>query len=91
MAQEYSYPLDTDWTTDEVVKVVEFFEAVEYGHDEGIAAAELKRRYRAFKEVVPSKSGEKTLFREFKEQSGLESYTLVRQLKDAGDQDIIRA
>lgn len=91
MVQEYSYPLDPDWTTDEIVKVVEFFEAVENGHEEGIKASELQARYRRFKEVVPSKSEEKTLFKEFREQSGFESFTLVRQLKDAGDQDIIRA
>ncbi len=91
MTREYSYPLDTDWTTDEIVKVVEFFEAVETGFEEGISARELGRHYKNFKSVVPSKSEEKTLFKEFRERSGFESFALIRQLKDAGDGDIIRA
>lgn len=91
LAQEYSYPLDPDWTTDEIIKVVEFFEAVETGHVEGITAGELSRHYKNFKSVVPSKSEEKTLFREFKAESGYESFALTRQLKDAEDEEVIRA
>jgi uncharacterized protein YktA (UPF0223 family) len=91
LAQEYSYPLDPDWTTEEIVKVVEFFEAVETGHVEGVTAGELRKHYKNFKSVVPSKSGEKTLFREFKARSGYEPFTLTRQLKDAEDEDVIRA
>ncbi len=33
---EYSYPLSTDWTTQEMVDVVHFFEAVEAAYEKGI-------------------------------------------------------
>lgn len=91
MNQEYSYPLDEDWTTQEIVTVVEFFEAVESGYDAGIAREHLAAHYKKFKEIVPAKNEEKTLFKEFKERSGFEPYTLIRQLKDLDDKDIIRA
>ena len=90
MNEGFSYPLDEDWTTEEIVAVVEFFEAVETGYEEGIGAAELKTHYKNFKQVVPGKSEEKTLFKEFKERSGFEPFTLTRQLKDAEDGDILK-
>lgn len=90
MNEGFSYPLDEDWTTEEIVAVVEFFEAVETGYDEGIKAGKLKGHYKNFKQVVPTKSEEKTLFKAFKERSGFEPFTLTRQLKDSGDGDILR-
>lgn len=90
MNEGYSYPLDEDWTTEEIVAVVEFFGAVETGYDEGIEAGQLKGHYKNFKQVVPAKSEEKTLFKEFKERSGFEPFTLVRQLKGSEDGDILK-
>lgn len=91
MNEDYSYPLDEEWTTEEIVTVVEFFEAVETGYDTGIEAADLSQHYKNFKNIVPSKSEEKTLFKTFRERSGLEPFKLVRQLKDADDGDMIKA
>ncbi|MCG7332360.1 UPF0223 family protein [Salinicoccus roseus] len=88
--EEYSYPIDVDWSTDEIIDVVAFFEAVEKAYDEGVSARELDEKYRRFKSVVPGKAEEKTLFREFKSNSGLESYAAVKLLEDAGDDDVIR-
>lgn len=90
MNEGFSYPLDEDWTTEEIVAVVEFFEAIETGYDEGIKAGKLKGHYKNFKQVVPTKSEEKTLFKAFKERSGFEPFTLTRQLKDSGDEDILK-
>ncbi len=90
--KEYSYPLDLDWSTDEIVDVTEFFVAVEQAFEgDGVRRGELAERYQAFKRVVPGKSEEKTLFKEFKSRSGLESYEVVKQLKEIeDDQAIIR-
>ncbi|WP_017548404.1 UPF0223 family protein [Salinicoccus carnicancri] len=82
MAEEYSYPIDADWTTEEVIDVVEFFEAVEAAFDKGVDSRVLKERYDRFKNVVPSKAEEKTIFRDFKQSSGMEAYRAVKQLKD---------
>ncbi len=88
--EEYSYPIDVDWSTDEIIDVVAFFEAVEKAHGEGVTARELDEKYRKFKSVVPGKAEEKTLFREFKSNSGLESYATVKLLKDADGDHVIR-
>lgn len=89
MDQEYSYPLDIDWSTDEVVDVAAFYEAVETGYTHGIKAYDLKNKYRRFKEIVPSKAEEKTLFKQFENSSGYVPFKLTRQLKDSDDNDII--
>lgn len=33
---EYSYPISMDWTTDEIIAVVQFFEAIEKVYEKGI-------------------------------------------------------
>ncbi|MCG1008587.1 UPF0223 family protein [Salinicoccus sp. ID82-1] len=88
--EEYSYPIDVDWTTEEIIDVVDFFEAIEKADEKGIIASELKDKYRKFKVVVPGKAQEKALFKEFKENSDLEAYSAVKMLKDADDSDVIK-
>ncbi|MBC8924648.1 UPF0223 family protein, partial [Escherichia coli] len=62
---EYSYPLNPDWTTEEMTIVVQFLEAIERAYEKGIDTLELKEKYRAFKQVVPSKGEEKRLGADF--------------------------
>lgn len=56
---EYSYPLSTDWTTDEMVDVVRFFEVVEMAYEKGAKRELVMARYKRFKEIVPSQAEEK--------------------------------
>ncbi|WP_020008778.1 UPF0223 family protein [Salinicoccus albus] len=85
MPDEYSYPIDADWTTEEIIDVVEFFETIERAYGAGISPEELREKYRRFKAVIPSKSEEKTVFKAFKKSSGFEAYTAVKQLKESED------
>ncbi|MGM0897668.1 MAG: UPF0223 family protein [Bacillota bacterium] len=87
---EYAYPFSIDWTTDEIVDVVEFFEAIEKAYEKGIEREELMDKYRKFKKVVPSIAEEKTYFREFEEESGYISYTVIKRMKEASGNDLIR-
>lgn len=57
---EYSYPLNPDWTTEEMTIVVQFLEAIERAYEKGIDTVELKDKYKEFKQVVPAKGGRKT-------------------------------
>lgn len=82
MDKEYSYPIEADWSTEEVIDVVQFYEAVEKGFDEGVSRQELSDKYQQYKKVVPSKSEEKTQFKEFEKSSGYAPYKLIKQLKD---------
>lgn len=87
---EYAYPFSIDWTTDEIVDVVEFFEAIEQAYEKGIKREELMDKYRKFKKVVPSMAEEKTYFREFEEESGYVSYLAVKRMKDTSGDELIR-
>ncbi|MFL1995145.1 UPF0223 family protein [Lysinibacillus irui] len=87
---EYSYPFSTDWSTEEIVDVVQFFEGIEKAYEKGIKREIMLAKYRRFKEIVPSQAEEKSIFREFEEVSGYISYPVVKQTKEAEDGTIIK-
>lgn len=80
---DYQYPIDYHWSTDEIVDVIKFYEAVEKAYEKGIDRDELMNIYRRFKEIVPSKAEEKTLCGEFEEISGYSSYRAIKKAKEA--------
>ena len=90
MEKSYSYPLDLDWSTEEMIIVVEFFQLIEEGYENGVKASALSDAYKNFKEIVQSKAEEKTLFREFKSVSNLEPFSLIKQLKTSDPNDILK-
>ena len=75
---EYQYPIDLDWSTQEIVDVILFFECVEKAYESGVARDDLLNAYRRFKEIVPSKAQEKTVCGEFEVQSGYSPYQTVK-------------
>ncbi|OZS79161.1 hypothetical protein CF394_01705 [Tetzosporium hominis] len=81
MANEYSYPLSIDWTTEEMVAVVKFFEVIELAYEKGVTSQQVMERYKPFKEVVRSIAEEKTSFREFADVSGYDAYPVVKAAK----------
>lgn len=87
---DYSYPFSIDWSTDEIVDVVTFFEGIEMAYERGIKRENMMARYRKFKEVVPSIAEEKTYFREFEEESGYASFPVVKEMKAKSDDEIIK-
>jgi uncharacterized protein YktA (UPF0223 family) len=86
---EYQYPIDYNWTTDETITVIHFFEAIEKAYEKGIGRDELMAVYRQFKEIVPSIAEEKKLCGEFEEMSGYSSYRTIKKAKEAGSGDKI--
>lgn len=87
---EYTYPFSLDWSTEEIVDVVQFFEAIEKAYEKGIKREELLMKYRRFKEIVPSIAEEKTYFREFEKESGYASYPIVKMMKEKGENIVIK-
>ncbi|EAC2857817.1 hypothetical protein H6V28_001845 [Listeria monocytogenes] len=80
---EYSYPLNPDWTTEEMTIVVQFLEAIERAYEKGIDTLELKEKYRAFKQVVPAKGEEKRIGIDFVKASGYSAYKVMQLVKNA--------
>ena len=87
---EYSYPILPDWSTEEIVDVIKFFEGVEQAYEKGIKREDMLARYRRFKEIVPSQSEEKSVFREFEEASNYVSYHVVKKAKELEDGQLIK-
>ncbi len=87
---DYSYPFSIDWSTDEIIDVVAFFEGIEMAYEKGIKRQELLNRYRKFKEIVPSIAEEKTYFREFEEESGYASFPAIKEMKAKSDDEVIK-
>ena len=88
MNKQYSYPLDFSWSTEELASVLSFFNDVEVAYEGKIEAKKLLDSYKEFKIVVPSKSEEKHLGREFETASGYSFYRAVQMAKEKGERMI---
>ena len=73
---EYQYPIDHDWSTDEMIDIIHFYEAIERAYEKGVHRDQLLSIYRRFKEIVPSIAQEKKLCSEFE---GLSGYSIRMQ------------
>ncbi|MBP2239973.1 uncharacterized protein YktA (UPF0223 family) [Cytobacillus eiseniae] len=80
---EYQYPIDHDWSTEEIIDVISFFQKVEQAYDKGVDRDQFLEIYRRFKEIVPGKAQERNICREFEEVSGFSSYRTVKTVKEA--------
>ncbi|MFD2639632.1 UPF0223 family protein [Piscibacillus salipiscarius] len=86
---EYHYPIDPDWSTHEVIDVVEFFQLIEEAYEKQVKASKVMEQYKKFKAVIPSKAEEKTLFKQFEKQSSYVPYQVVKAAKESdGSQNI---
>lgn len=79
---EYQYPLDLDWSNEEMVDVIAFFNKIENYYENSVNGQDLMNHYKRFKEIVPSKAEEKQLFKEFEEKSNYNSYKVVQEVKN---------
>lgn len=87
---EYNYPLRYDWSTEEIIDIVAFYETIEKAYENGVVKEKIMEVYRSFKIIVPSKSEEKTLFKEFKDVSGYDSYRIVKGAKEAAIGEVVK-
>lgn len=87
---EYQYPLAYDWSTEEIVDAIRFYEAVEQAYERGIKREALMGAYRRFKEIVPSKAEEKKLCGEFEEISAYSCYRVMQRAKDMEDAAVVK-
>ncbi|MCK1210556.1 UPF0223 family protein [Streptococcus uberis] len=82
MSDNYNYPLDINWSTDEITSVLHFLNQVEKAFESKVDANQLLESYRVFKEIVTSKSQEKQIDREFEKSSGYSTYRAVQKAKE---------
>lgn len=77
----YSYPIDLEWSHEEMNTVITLWNAVEAAYEKGIATEQFQEAYRNFKQIVKSIGEEKRLGREFEEVSGYSLYRVVQASK----------
>lgn len=78
----YTYPIDeTYWSKEEIIDVVNFYSMVEQAYEKGVSRDDLLMAYTRFKQIVPSKSEEKTLCGQFEKESGYSCYRTIKQAK----------
>ncbi len=85
-----SFPISYDWSKDEVVDVIHFYEAVDQAYKKGVDRDLLIGLYRRFKEIVPSKSEEKQSFKDYQDQTGQSPYHVVQQAKKEEPETIVK-
>lgn len=83
------YPISIDWNKEEVIKVVQFFQTVEKAYDKGAVKGELLSAYSDFKEVVPSKSEEKQMFKQFDKETGFSTYHTVKEARETEREKVL--
>ncbi|MBU8877663.1 UPF0223 family protein [Bacillus sp. FJAT-29790] len=79
---EYQYPMEPDWSTDEIIDVINYFQVIERAYEKGVDRDYFLEVYRRFKEIVPGKSQEKKICDEFESISGYSSYRTVKTVKE---------
>lgn len=88
--KSYSYPLNTDWSTEEIITVVTFYQSVEQAYEKGISRDELFMRYQAFKVIVTAQSEEKQLSKQFEAVSGYSIYQVMKNCKGLTENSFIQ-
>ncbi|PMD72531.1 UPF0223 family protein [Companilactobacillus nuruki] len=88
--QNYSYPLDEAWTQEDIVKVIDLYNAVEKAYESGIKRDEFLQKYRSFQDVVPMKMEQKRLDKEFEIESGYSIYQVFKKCQQAKNGEKVR-
>ena len=83
----YDYPLDPDWSTEEIIDVVKLYNAVEKAYEEGISSKEFMEHYRTFTSIADSKSLQKQLDKAFEEAS---VYSIYKVFKRAPEEEWVK-
>ncbi|MCE7794753.1 UPF0223 family protein [Salipaludibacillus sp. CUR1] len=90
MPNEVNIPISMDWSRDEVVNVVNFYEAIDHAYRKGVDRDTLLTLYNQFKKIVPSKSEEKQQFKEYESQTQQSPYHVVKAARESSHLKIIR-
>jgi len=90
MQDSYSYPLDENWTQDEIVKVIDLYNMVEKAYESGVKREEFLQKYRSFQQVVPMMMEQKRLDKEFELESGYSIYQVFKKCRTVKNNGKVR-
>lgn len=90
MNENVTIPISIDWSKEEIIDVVNFYEAVDKAYNKGVEREILLVLYNSFKKVVPGKAEEKKAFKEYSEQTDQSPYHVVKKAREAEGNTIIK-
>ncbi|WP_125767737.1 UPF0223 family protein [Companilactobacillus furfuricola] len=90
MRENYSYPLEPEWSDDDIVKVIDLYNAVEAAYEHGINREDFLQKYRLFCKVVPMKMDQRRLDKEFEQESGYSIYRVFKQSQSTPSNEKVR-
>lgn len=85
----YTYPIEIDWTHQEMADVIALWQAVEQAYETGVKVDVFNAAYKQFKCVVPSKSHEKQLAKQFEKESGYVLYHVQQAIQNS-DKTVVK-
>lgn len=88
MQDNYNYPLDIEWTQEEMLAVMAMWQTLEDVYEKGVPASQFMKVYQEFKSVVRSIGEERKLGRDFEAVSGYSLYRVVQAAKATPDKII---
>ncbi|MBU9711271.1 UPF0223 family protein [Evansella tamaricis] len=88
--ENVTIPISLEWTKEEVVDVVNFYEAIQQAYKKGVERDFLLALYRRFKEIVPSKGEEKQSFKEYQSQTDQSPYHVIKKARESDEVKIIK-
>ncbi|MEO1770725.1 UPF0223 family protein [Candidatus Enterococcus ferrettii] len=77
----YSYPIDPEWSREEMIAVIDFLNLVEQANEGGVDTQAFLVGYQKFKQVIRSIGEEKKIGREFESVSSYSVYRTVQAAK----------
>ena len=89
MSENYTLPIDSNWTIDDIVTVSAFVDKVLQVYENGVLKVTLLSQYDKFRQVIPSKSEQKQFDRNFEQQTGFSIYRTIK-LAQATTKDRIK-
>lgn len=81
--EEFSYDIDYDiFTTDEIIKIISFYQNVMRYQKHKINKKDLKESYSMYRNTINSISLEKKYNKKFLDKTGISIYHLIKSLDD---------
>ncbi|ADG41379.1 UPF0223 family protein [Leuconostoc kimchii] len=90
MSENYTLPIESNWTVEDIVTVSNLIDGVLAVYETGISKRILLERFDQFREVMPAKSEQKQFDRDFEQQTGYSIYKTM-QLAQKTIRDKVRA
>lgn len=90
LLKNYAYPLNEDWSSQEIATVVAFLAKVEAAYETQARVKDFKAAYRDFKQIVTSIAEEKQLDKQFGKVSGYSIYQCVKKMKELADDAVLK-